>query len=158
MKNLFVGIDPSLTETGLIILGEDAKIIHQELISTASNQEIESRLLKIKNCISSLLVNEKLEKFFYVSIEGLSFMSKGQAVTQLAGLHYLLRIFLYEREKDIIFDVIAPTALKKFVSGKGNVKKELILLHVFKKWGIEFENSNLADAYGLARMALEDKL
>jgi hypothetical protein len=33
-----------------------------------------------------------------------------------------------------------------------------MLLHCFKKWGEEFENNNLCDAYCLARMALEDML
>jgi len=30
------------------------------------------------------------------------------------------------------------------------------LLKVFKKWGVEFSDSNLCDAYSLARMALDD--
>jgi hypothetical protein len=39
---------------------------------------------------------------------------------------------------------------------KKGSKKELMLLHCFKKWGQEFENNNLCDAYCLARMAMED--
>ncbi len=31
-----------------------------------------------------------------------------------------------------------------------------MLLKVYKKWGVEFEIDDLADAYGLARMALEE--
>ena len=31
-----------------------------------------------------------------------------------------------------------------------------MLLKTFKKWGVEFDDNNLCDAYGLARMALED--
>jgi len=49
--------------------------------------------------------------------------------------------------------IVAPTSLKKFVTGKGNSAKNEMLLAVYKKWGAEFHNDNEADAYGLARMA-----
>ncbi|MGD2073064.1 MAG: hypothetical protein PVG65_06210, partial [Candidatus Thorarchaeota archaeon] len=52
--------------------------------------------------------------------------------------------------------VIAPSTLKKFVTGKGNCKKELILLKVYQKFEIEFDNHNLADAFSLAKMAFEE--
>jgi hypothetical protein len=29
-----------------------------------------------------------------------------------------------------------------------------MLLNIYKKWGIEFRDNNIADAYSLARMAL----
>lgn len=50
--------------------------------------------------------------------------------------------------------IVPPTSLKKFVTGKGNAKKDSILLSVYKKWGIEFKDDNMADAYGLSRLAL----
>lgn len=49
--------------------------------------------------------------------------------------------------------IVPPTSLKKFVTGKGNATKDQMLLHTYKKWGVEFADNNLADAYGLARMA-----
>lgn len=49
--------------------------------------------------------------------------------------------------------VIAPSTLKKFVTGAGNSKgKNVMLLATYKKWGVEFSNDNLCDAYGLARL------
>lgn len=54
---------------------------------------------------------------------------------------------------DIYPTIVAPTSLKKFVTGKGNSAKNEMLLAVYKKWGVEFHNDNEADAYGLARMA-----
>lgn len=156
MKNLFVGIDPSLTNTGLVILNEKAEILNQGLIMTSSKEDIEIRFIKIRDHIMSFLTNDELDKFFNVYIEGLSFMSKGQGFTQLAGLHYFLRTCLYQRSGDTKYEVIAPTSLKKFVF-KGNAKKELMLLKIFKRWGTEFEDNNLADAYALARMALDNR-
>lgn len=49
--------------------------------------------------------------------------------------------------------IVPPKNLKKFVTGSGNAPKDLMLLSVFKKWGQEYRDNNLADAYGLARMA-----
>ena len=44
--------------------------------------------------------------------------------------------------------------LKKYVTGKGQgVKKNQILLNVYKKWGVEFMDDNAADSYALARIA-----
>lgn len=48
---------------------------------------------------------------------------------------------------------IPPMTLKKFAAGKGNAKKQEMLLQIYKRWGIEFNNDNAADAYALARLA-----
>jgi crossover junction endodeoxyribonuclease RuvC len=70
----------------------------------------------------------------------------------LAGLHHIVRYMFYKNK--INFKMIPPTVLKKFVTGKGNCKKELILLYVFKKWGITIEDNNIADAYSLSKLNL----
>jgi len=75
------------------------------------------------------------------------------ALAQLGAAHYIIRVLLYERNID--FSVVPPSTLKKFVTGKGNCKKDLVLLKVFQKWGVEFSDNNLADAYSLAKFALE---
>ena len=156
----FIGLDPSLTGTGIVCLNKDGKIEKQELIKTKSSLEIEKRLKIINNCIIKLIDNDSIHKSInycvgIIYMEGLSFMAKGNAITQLAGLHYFLRINLSERV-NLKYKVIPPTTLKKFITGKGNCKKELMLLEVYKRWGIEFKDNNLADAYSLARMALDN--
>ena len=152
----FIGIDPSLTGTGIVCLDEEGNIEDQELIKTASSLEIEERFIlindKIRKLIDVCLYRNINRCFGTVYIEGLSFGAKGNAITQLSGLHYFLRINLYLRD-DLGYKIIPPTALKKFVTGKGNCKKELMLLEVYKRWGVEFKDNNLADAFGLARMA-----
>ena len=50
--------------------------------------------------------------------------------------------------------IVAPSMLKKYVTGKGTgVQKNQMLLNIYKKWGIEFTDDNAADAYGLAKIA-----
>jgi crossover junction endodeoxyribonuclease RuvC len=48
---------------------------------------------------------------------------------------------------------IPPMTLKKYAAGKGNAKKQEMLLQIYKRWGIEFNDDNAADSYGLARLA-----
>jgi crossover junction endodeoxyribonuclease RuvC len=49
--------------------------------------------------------------------------------------------------------LVAPLQLKKFVTGKTTAKKDDMKLHVYKRWGFETSDDNVADAYGLARLA-----
>ena len=89
-----------------------------------------------------------------VCIEGPSFGSNGAFVLQMGALHFYLRIFLYKN--GVNYGIKAPGTIKKFVTGDGRAKKDLMLLKVYKKWGVEFDDDNLADAYSLARIALEE--
>jgi len=145
----YVGVDLSLTETGLVVLDRNFKILQQGLISTLSTINIEARLLEIKNCLIKYFNKDSI-----IYLEGLSFASKGQSILELSGLHYYIRVYLYE--SNFFFKLIPPTTLKKFITGTGRAKKELMLLKVYKKFGEEFSNSNLCDAYSLARLAAEE--
>lgn len=150
-----LGIDQSLTSTGLIVLNDKVEIVHQELVETKVKDfdlEIE-RLIHIKNKVWVIAKQFNIEKAY---MEGFSFKSKGHSLFQLGGIGYLIRELFYD--KKIPLFIVEPTKLKKFVTGKGQCKKELILLKVFKKWGIEFDSNDLADAYSLARYGLENLL
>lgn len=160
----FIGIDPSLTGTGVVCLNEEGIVEDEQLIKTTPKQKIEDRLELINNTIIKLLNNKYQIRYtngyiyknkVNIYMEGLSFGAKGNAITQLAGLHYLLRINLLKRI-DLKLEIIPPTTLKKFITGKGNSRKELMLLEVYKRWGVEYKNNNLCDAYSLARMALDN--
>jgi Holliday junction resolvasome RuvABC endonuclease subunit len=68
---------------------------------------------------------------------------------QWAGIIYLE---LYKRSLD--FTVVAPMQLKKYVSAIGkNQGKQVVMLDVFKNFGEEIRDNDLADAYVLARIA-----
>jgi len=147
----FIGMDPSYNGFGIIILDSEAKIIKEELLISKSSDEVEDRILSLEQKFKFICDIENLQ---VVYIEGPSFSSQGSFVLQMGALHYFLRIFF--RKNNINYKVITPGNLKKFVTGKGQCKKELILLKTYKKWGIEFSDNNLADAYGLAQMAIAD--
>ena len=84
-----------------------------------------------------------------VSIEGSVLQSP--AALKLGELAAIVKLSLYERDK--IFPLqVSPMTLKKFASGKGNSKKQEMLLQMYKRWGIEFNDDNAADSYALARL------
>lgn len=146
----YIGLDLAFSNNGFCCIDESGKIVHDEVVVSKPNQDDESRLIFLSEKICDMIKQYSPEK---VCIEGLSFGSKGQSISQIGALHYLIRIFLY-REK-IKYQIITPTQLKKFVTGVGNCKKELMLLKTYKKFQVEFDDNNLCDAYCLARIALE---
>ncbi len=148
---MFVGLDPSYNEFGLIVLDKDAKILEQKIITSDSKLEADERIIQLEKEFKFI---PNIVGLNSVYIEGPSYSSNGKFILQMGALHFYLRIFLIKHKID--FNIIAPGTLKKFVTGSGQCKKELILLKVFKKWGEEFDNNNLADAFSLARMAVED--
>lgn len=148
---IFVGIDPSLTGTGIIVLDQDDCIMFQKLVTTDPKDPIEKRLIEILENISFIPNIVRLQKVY---MEGPAFASQGNAVLQMGAIHFLIRIFLYKH--GVNFKIIAPPTLKKFHTGHGQTKKPEILKKVEETLGVKFKNHNIADAYGLARMALEE--
>lgn len=150
--SFFVGVDPSYNGCAIVVLDEEGKIIEQKLFAS-EGESVEEKLWYINKELSFIPKIVGLKKVY---IEGPSYSSNGAYTLQMGALHFMIRMMFYK--KRIKYEIIAPNTLKKYVcgAGQGNAKKELMLLNVYKKWGIEFKDNNLADAYGLARMAHED--
>ena len=152
MSKLFAGVDLSLNGTAVVIIDEQGKILNKIRLKTKSEDLIETRLLFIAEKVITFLNSQKLERIY---IEGLSYSSSGQSTMELAGLHYIVRCAIHN-STDFTYKMISPPTLKKFVSGVGNCKKNLMLLYAFKKFGEEFNDDNICDAYCLARLALDE--
>jgi len=152
-KKLFCGIDASFSGTGVMVIDNECNIIDQRLISTKKSDDIydiEKRMIFIVEDLSFFLT-----KYFHdlklTLIEGISFGSKGEGADQLAALNYFIRIFMVEN--NILFGAIPPTSLKKFTTGSGQCKKNLMLKEVYKRWNVDFSDDNLCDSYALSRLA-----
>jgi Holliday junction resolvasome RuvABC endonuclease subunit len=48
---------------------------------------------------------------------------------------------------------IPPMTLKKYATGKGTAKKQEMLMQIYKRFNVEFNDDNAADSYALARLA-----
>jgi len=150
--NYFIGLDLSLSGTGMVILDENEKILEKKLISTKPVDVIEKRLIFIQTEILSCLTKYMIGVTIFV--EGLSFGSSGQKMLELAGLHYLVRTTFFNMVSPAFrYEIIPPTMIKKFITGTGTAKKELMLLKVYKKFGEEFQDNNICDAFCLGKLA-----
>ena len=149
---IFVGIDPSFNGFGIVILDKKATMIEKKLIVSKPG-EPEDRLIELESKFKFI---PDIACLHSVCIEGPSYQSNGAYILQMGALHFMLRIML--KKAEIQYTIVAPGTLKKFVTGDGRAKKDLMLLKVYKKWGVEFADDNLADAYSLARFALQNFL
>lgn len=156
----FIGIDPSLAETGIVVLNSKGEMVHQRLCKTKSSKELNKFPINEYSRMQKIIaqIDDVLSQFspFIVALEGISLSSRNTNVlAQLCGLNYLIRNYCYGiimSEKTQNFYIVPPTSLKKFVTGKGNCQKDLILLEIYKRYKISFDNNNLADAYGLSKI------
>ena len=92
----------------------------------------------------------KLASGVAVIIEGFAFWMKGRAVYELAGLQYLIRHLLFK--KAIPFKLVTPNQAKKFLTGKHDCDKNLILKEVLKRYQLDLDDDNVADAVNMNKI------
>ncbi|MNW43548.1 Crossover junction endodeoxyribonuclease RuvC [compost metagenome] len=141
----FAGIDPS-GNTGLTVKDVNETIIAREVILPLPLSTSHGDIFKYCELILSHIPIDSV-----VCIENVSHLSKGQAVHFQHVLAGFLR-YLLELHKINYYNV-APSQLKKFVTGNHQAKKSEMMKDVYRKWGFDAETDNIADAYGLAKLA-----
>lgn len=156
-KSAYIGIDPSYTGFGLVIyLQGEGFEAHEEVLEDYSPAKAgtgASRLwlihTRLRNRFASLNLTYDVRR---VCMEGYAPGSKfgREVMGELGGI---LRLALVQTWPENIIQSVQPTSLKKFITGKGSATKDTVILAAYKKWGVTFEDNNLADAYGLARLA-----
>lgn len=152
-----VGIDQSYSGFGLTILNVDNPDEYETIVFKAEGLHID-RLVWVQEKLTELLegihyINKP--KSIVVAMEGYAF---GTTMAHMLGeLGGIVKLVCYNELNG--YDgkypyIIPPTTLKKYITGKGNgVQKNQILLNVYKKWGVEFNDDNAADSYALAMLA-----
>lgn len=141
----YVGIDPS-TKTGLVILNAGGEVeLEKEIIPTEENDPF--RMMEIAMLVIEPIVWGKT----FVCIEGFSYGSKGKGVSIQYGIGWMIRSEL--AKSGFYYNEISPSTVKKFATGKGNIKKDGMVLPIYKRWGFESNSDNIRDAYVLAQIA-----
>jgi Holliday junction resolvasome RuvABC endonuclease subunit len=157
VEPISVGIDQSLTGFAVTFL----QVSDPNQFVTYVYKSPYNGVQRLKD-ISEWLM-EKLESFrdhyiFDVAMEGTVLASQSALVLGELSATVKLTIWDYfaEYEKQPHLQTplqIPPMTLKKYAAGKGNAKKQEMLLQIYKRWGIEFNDDNAADSYALARLA-----
>jgi crossover junction endodeoxyribonuclease RuvC len=151
MGSIIIGLDLSLCATGISVINEKGDIIEKKLVESSAKEENTPRLTKICFTIMEIVNSYNTN---LVIIEGPTFgVQKTISIFQLGELAGVVKEKLFIQ--NIPFIIVPPTVLKKFITGKGNSPKDVMMLKIYRKYGIEFENNNLADAYALARYGIQ---
>ena len=155
-SDIALGIDQSLTGFSMtaIDMTDPNKYITWVYKSPLKGVD---RLADIRRWMRDILGQLTVTRKCYVrnvAMEGTVVASHSASI--LGELSAVVRLVLFDFFSDLDCKYpakIPPMSLKRYVTGKGNSKKQEMLLYVYKKWGITFEDDNAADSYSLSRLA-----
>lgn len=146
---IVLGLDVA-THTGVAVFTEGV-IVHREVVyfppegkHAANHPSRYARYSRYGAAIEDLLTQWAVTHVF---IEGYGYANKFTLAT-LVELGTTVRQVLHE--SDARWYEVPPGKLKKFVTGSGVAKKDLMLLNVFKRFGVSCESDDEADAVALA--------
>lgn len=141
---VYVGIDPSLTATGVAV-------IHKGQCKTfllATKEKGLARLAWFRREFASIFETYTPNR---LAIEGYAYASKFSHAHGLGELGGVLRLAAHDCRLPTI--IVPPNNLKMFATGKGQAAKGVIIKEAFRRWGIDVDDDNEADAAVLAIMA-----
>lgn len=149
----FLGLDLSISGTGLVLLDNNHKITDKTKLEVPV-KGIE-RLFHLENLFMEFIEAQKAAKreIFLACLEGPSYQSKEGQLFQLGEWAGIVKLDLFKLGIDYI--IAAPSQLKKYIFGKfeKGSKKELVILDIYKKYGVEIRDNDIADAYVVSRIA-----
>lgn len=142
-----LALDLSLTSTGVACPhGDTMRWVPPKGITGME------RLDWARGCLADTLAVHDTD---VVVIEGYSFGTARQAshAHALGELGGTVRLMLWQTS--VPYVDVPPASLKKYATGKGNAKKELVLVEAVKRLGYEGSSNDEADALWLRAMALD---
>jgi len=149
-KSLFIGIDQSYGGFGLVVFNEKGEVADKQLLKFKKTDGDGERLLIIFDYLNHLFWNLVLSEIpVKMAMEGYAYGAKlnREKMGELGGI---VKTAWYDATKKEAI-IVAPTELKKFMTGKGNASKADMVAAV-QKLEPDITDHNLADAYGLAYM------
>lgn len=139
----FLGIDPSLTSTGLALV-EDGRVVDLRRIS--SKRKGHDRIEDIVCAINTLA-----DPATQVGIEGPAMHAKGSATVQIFGLWGVITHELWRRGHN--YYVVTPSGRCRYATGRGNAAKDQVLAAVIKRYvDVDVTGHDVADALVIAAM------
>lgn len=162
---LAIGIDPSIAHTGVcrLRMGQEDAV---EELTTASGSHRAERLVGLRERLRDFLIRGGLlanvlppaRAPVVIAMETEIWTSAGHTASESAAVQAVFQVLLWETRAQwrkagwptLWFLPVNVSQLKKWVDAK---EKQHVLMKVFKLYGREFTNDNLADAFVLAQIA-----
>lgn len=157
----FMGLDLSLSNTGVCIINQRGKIVEIGSVKTEPQGRLVPQRFERYRKINQGIYDFAIECFSEIevtAIEGYSFNSKSREKIQIAESAALARDLIYTKFESSEIIEVYPLSLKKFILGnvkkvKGNTKN-IMCREVWKKYKIDINDDNQVDAFLLAQIAL----
>lgn len=152
---LYIGVDLSLTHTGITVMHEDRSIIKVYAIKTTRKDGLDDqRVLKIAERIMSVIEEYSDTNKVRVGIEAIPFSKRGATgkIFTRYGLFQVLKYLLMKAGIETY--VIGPTTVKNRFAGKGNVDKDAVIKAIFTKYKLTIKDDNVADAFACASLVI----
>lgn len=151
----FVGIDPSYSSTGLVVLRDDSEepLVAVSIKAGAPHEFFYERLKKLLDRIDEIVLSYPIEDI-YVVMEGAAFASEFAAF-KLGKLSGVLEYHLASLGID--YSLVAPTYVKKVATGSGAADKAKVMQGVKERWGFSHGCNDITDAYAMAQIAKGSK-
>lgn len=150
-EQLFIGFDFSLNNTGICIYDGKDGHVYESIKPKVKDFE---RLHYIYHAITKLLEkyptvkNAVVEQYAYGKGGGGQNAGRTFSIGEGGGV---LRLALLQ--KGITVYEASPGTGKKFATGNGNASgKGIVIKEVFKRWGQDLDDDNLADGFVMARL------
>lgn len=176
MSKFVVGIDYSLTSPAICVLNMDGSISLMHCFGKPKQQGTIGNIIVSAYPIFNspqqrysqlaLWSLKTIPKDSIIRIEGYSYGSVGKHF-QIAENCGVLKQTLWQN--NFLFETVAPTAVKKYATGKGNANKELMYESFVEKTNIGLKElfnlkgekipspvSDLVDAYFIAKSVLDN--
>lgn len=142
---VFIGVDPSLTGFAVCALDTVDNYAIQVFSPKSAGTQ---RLMDLRDAFAGFITEYEIAD---IAMEGGVVRSPSASVLgEISGVikEYLLR------QHHIIPASVPPMSLKKFVCGKASgVSKSQVMMSLLKRYKVEINDDNAADAYGIARIA-----
>lgn len=155
-----IGLDVSLRATGICVASGHSRgrmfegvLADTALIDIGKKLTGPERLYQATQvALNWLKARGALKPGKVCVMEGYAFsMTNAQQLGEIGGC---LRMSLWQRGVNLI--VLPPSTLKKYATGKGVGEKNLIMKHVYKRWGFDAKDDNQCDAFVCAMVGLAE--
>lgn len=143
-ENRVLGIDPS-TKTGWAFIASTSSAVG--LINFPKLRGME-RVEAIRQATRELILSHLPQ---LVVIEGYGY-ANAHSLAMLVEIGANIRNLCWQM--GVPYIEVPPNSLKLYATESGNAKKDQMLLACYKRWGVEFKDDNIADAYLLCNMGV----
>jgi len=163
-KIVSIGIDPGTSKesplTATYLDAKDSKQIEffQGHLKIKKEDEVPYiRLLplyiNLRTWLAKVIYTIKEDELLNIIIEQPISVQNGKTTILLAQMNLLIQMACHKEAGAIGGKVrlVGVGTWKKAILGKGNFKKDQVLKEVYKKWQMDFDSNDKADAYCLAR-------